>query len=93
MIYLLTNTITKKKTIIVRTTGDLPIDSNQKVNDKFEYIVDDNVYAEVSTVPNNLTGDEDDIQNIIHYNFQNCEVKKIDGKDFFSAYVIYTMSN
>jgi hypothetical protein len=93
MIYLLTDNVTKKKTCIVKRISDLPFDHNQNLHNNFDYMIDNKLYATVSLIPNDLEGTEEQVQNIIHYFFQNYVVKKFDSKDFFSAYLIYTMSN
>jgi len=95
MIYLLTNPTTKHRVLLVKTTSDLPFDHNQTLNSsKFiNYMIDDKVFADVSIIPNHLQGTEEEVQSIAKNYFGDYVVKKFDSKDFFSAYLIYTMSN
>ena len=95
MIYLLTNPTTKHRVLLVKTTSDLPFDHNQTLNSsKFiNYMIDDNVFADVSIIPNHLQGTEEEAQSIAKNYFSEYVMKKFDSVDFFSAYLIYTMSN
>jgi hypothetical protein len=94
MIYLLTNNIKKHKVIIVKTVLDLPVDHQQTfIGTNLSYIVNDKVFADISIIPNHLQGTEEEVQSIAKNYFSDYLVKKFDSKDFFSAYLIYTMSN
>jgi hypothetical protein len=95
MIYLLTNPITKHRVLLVKTTSDLPFDHNQTLNSStfINYIIDNKVFADVSLIPNHLQCTEEEVQGIAKNYFGDYIVKKFDSVDFFSAYLIYTMSN
>jgi hypothetical protein len=94
MIYLLTNNIKKHKVIIVKTVLDLPVDHQQTfIGANLSYIINDKVFADISIIPNNLQGTEEEVQGIAKNYFSDYVVKKFDSVDFFSAYLIYTMSN
>jgi hypothetical protein len=94
MIYLLTNNIKKHKVIIVKTVLDLPVDHQQTfIGANLSYIINDKVFADISIIPNNLQGTEEEVQRIAKNYFSDYVVKKFDSTDFFSAYLIYTMSN
>jgi hypothetical protein len=95
MIYLLTNSTTKHRVLLVKTTSDLPFDHNQTLNSsKFiNYMIDDKAFADISIIPNHLQGTEEEVQSIIKNYFSDCVVKKFDSTDFFSAYLTYITSN
>lgn len=95
MIYLFTEKITKKKTIFIKDTSALRIGDGKEIELKdgiYVYSVDNQVFADISFFPTFLHGTDDDINNIAQYYFQNCELKKFDSVDFFSAYIVYIMS-
>jgi hypothetical protein len=95
MIYLLTHPTTKHNVLIVKTTSDLPFNHNQTLSSSniINYMIDNKVFADVSIIPNHLEGTEEEIQSIAKNYFSDYIVKKFDSVDFFSAYLIYTMSN
>ena len=95
MIYLLTHPTTKHRVLLVKTTSDLPFDHNQTLNSsKFiNYMIYDKVFADISIIPNHLSGTEEEVHTIIKNYFSDYIAKKFDSVDFFSAYLIYTMSN
>lgn len=96
-IYLLTNNISNKRIIMVKSPNDLPLDDTHTFgyanNIEHCYTVNNKFFIEVSLIPNNLQGTEEEVQTIAKNYFSGYIVKKFDSKDFFSAYLIYTMSN
>jgi hypothetical protein len=56
-------------------------------------MIDNKLFADISIIPNYLQGTEEEVQSIAKNYFSDYIVKKFDSVDFFSAYLIYTMSN
>jgi hypothetical protein len=96
MICLLSDTTTTNKTLLVKELSLLPKDDQRVIsfeNNKYFYSISDTIFAEIILLPNNLTDIDQAIDQIMQYNFKHHTVKKFDSADFFSAYLIYTMSN
>jgi len=96
MIYLLNNSQLKKKTIIVNSLSDLPLDdvfTFESTTGSYSYLVNKKLFATISLLPITQNGTEEQVQTIVNNYFKDYEIKKFDNKDFFVAYIIYTMSN
>jgi len=96
MIYLLTDATTKNKTIIVKDMRYLPFDDQYNIsheNGKHFFMVNDSTFADIVTIPNDVSGTDDEVRIIVQHFFKNSMVKKFDSLDFFSAYLIYIMNN
>jgi hypothetical protein len=100
MIYLLSNSKLKKKIIIVKSPYDLPLDNvftfeitSNSDGTIYSYFLNKKLFADISIIPNHLQGTEEEVQGIAKNYFSDYVVKKFDSVDFFSAYLIYTMSN
>lgn len=89
MIYYITNTLTKKKTIIVKSINELPLDSSHQISNIVFYHIKDSVFADIITLPTDSTDPDADLKKIIEYNFQDSDVKTFENKDTFQAYIIY----
>lgn len=92
MIYLLTNQNTKHNVIIVKTTSDLPFDQNQKLNSSTSsYMIDNKIIADISIIPNQLQGNEEEVKIIAKNYFKDYVMRKFEDKDFFASYILYSI--
>ena len=80
---------TKTKTLLVKDISELPQDNNHLIKDLSHYYVNNNIFADIITLPSTSTNQSEDFQNILKYNFMNSDVKTFDGKDQFLAYITY----